>query len=192
MPVVTGAPASCNCLNGQCGSNGQCACNAGWTTADNGTVCAKCSPGFFLTSTGDCQGTPSICFFFNTGADVICLVCQLGCTQCADGTGVCIACKSGFTQDANDRTKCDAVQSVTSTGTVCPDGSFSDGAKCTVCSPTCKTCTAGTSNDCILCASGQYLLSGHCVAANSDGVCEGSNLIADNNKHECDSKLHST
>lgn len=57
VPVVTGAPASCNCLNGQCGSNGQCTCNAGWTTAANGTACAKCSPGFFFTSTGDCQGT---------------------------------------------------------------------------------------------------------------------------------------
>jgi hypothetical protein len=63
VPVVTGAPASCNCLNGQCGSNGQCTCNAGWITADNGTACAKCSPGFFLTSTGDCQGTIIVCYF---------------------------------------------------------------------------------------------------------------------------------
>ncbi|KAF8228601.1 hypothetical protein L208DRAFT_1453265 [Tricholoma matsutake] len=168
VPVVTGAPATCNCLNGQCGSNGQCTCNAGWTTAANGTACAKCSPGFFLTSTGDCQ------------------VCQLGCTQCADESGTCIACKTGFTQDANDKTKCNAVQSVTSTGTVCPDGSFSNGTTCTPCSPTCKTCTAGTSNDCIICAAGQYMFNGHCVAANTNGVCAGSNLIADNNKNECD------
>jgi hypothetical protein len=50
-------PANCNCLNGECGSNGQCACNAGFTTASNGTACATCSPGFFLSSTGDCQST---------------------------------------------------------------------------------------------------------------------------------------
>jgi hypothetical protein len=115
-------------------------------------------------------------------------VCQLGCSQCADGTAVCIACNSGFTQDANDGTKCDAVQSVTSTGTVCPDGSFSSGTNCTVCSPTCKTCNGATSNDCIVCAAGQYLSNGNCVLADSNGVCAGSNLIADNNKDECDSK----
>lgn len=63
VPVVANAPASCNCLNGQCGSNGQCTCNAGWTTADNGTACAKCSTGFFLTSTGDCQSMLSISCF---------------------------------------------------------------------------------------------------------------------------------
>ncbi|KAL0947667.1 hypothetical protein HGRIS_013755 [Hohenbuehelia grisea] len=160
--------ATCNCLNGACGSNGQCACNSGWVTADNGTACAKCADGFFLTPTGDCQ------------------VCQLGCTKCSDGTGTCVACKSGFTQDANDRTKCTATKSVTSTGTVCPDGSFGDGTTCTACSPTCRTCTGGTSNDCVICAPGTFLLNGNCVAADANGVCEGTTLIADNNKHECD------
>lgn len=58
-PLVPNAPSTCNCLNGQCGSNGQCTCNPGWTSGDNGTACAKCSAGFFLTSTGDCQGSLS-------------------------------------------------------------------------------------------------------------------------------------
>ncbi|CAL1703272.1 unnamed protein product [Somion occarium] len=167
-PVVN-PPSSCNCLNGVCGSNGQCTCNAGWTNADNGTACAKCAQGFFLTSDGNCQA------------------CQLGCTQCADQTGDCIACKSGFTQDANDRTKCAATQSATSTGTVCPDGSFSNGTACTPCSPLCQTCTGATSNDCIICGAGKYSLNGNCVAADGNGVCQGSSMIADNNKHECDS-----
>lgn len=56
-PVVTNAPATCNCVNGQCNANGQCTCNAGWTAGDDGTACSKCSPGLFLTSTGDCQST---------------------------------------------------------------------------------------------------------------------------------------
>lgn len=115
-------------------------------------------------------------------------VCQVGCSQCADGTGACIACKTGFTQNANDKTLCDPVPAVTSTGNRCPDGSFSDSATCSPCSPTCKTCNGGTSNDCIICGTGQYLLNGNCVGTNSDGVCQGSNLIADNIKHECDSK----
>ncbi|KIK66073.1 hypothetical protein GYMLUDRAFT_957072 [Collybiopsis luxurians FD-317 M1] len=165
---ITNAPSTCNCLNGECGSNGQCSCNAGWTTADNGTACAKCAPGFFLTSTGDCK------------------ICSIGCDSCSDGTGECQTCKSGFTQDANDRTKCDAQPSTTSTGTVCPDGSFSSGSSCTPCSPSCQTCNGPTSNNCVLCASGSYAFNGSCVTADSNGICSGTGLIADNNKKECD------
>ena len=56
VPKVENAPSTCNCLNGLCGSNGQCTCNTGWVNAANGTACAQCAPGFFLSSTGDCQG----------------------------------------------------------------------------------------------------------------------------------------
>ncbi|KAG6865322.1 hypothetical protein C0991_003496 [Blastosporella zonata] len=111
-PIVANAPSTCNCLNGVCGTNGQCECNAGFTAAANGTACGACSPGFFLSSTGDCK------------------VCQLGCSSCADGTGACTTCKAGFSQDTSDPTKCDPPQSVTSSGTVCPDGSFSNGSAC--------------------------------------------------------------
>ncbi|KAK0474753.1 growth factor receptor domain-containing protein [Armillaria novae-zelandiae] len=166
---ITNAPETCNCLNGECGSNGQCSCNAGWTTASNGTACAKCSEGFYLTSAGDCK------------------VCELGCTSCADSTGTCLTCKTGFTLDANDKTKCDAVESKTSSGTVCPDGSFSsNGTTCAKCPSACSTCNGATSNDCILCATETYAFNGSCVSVNNQGVCDGSGLIADNNKHACD------
>lgn len=59
LPVSTNSTA-CNCLNGVCGSNGQCTCNSGWTAASNGTACAQCAPGFFLTSDGNCQGKTSL------------------------------------------------------------------------------------------------------------------------------------
>ncbi|KIJ63333.1 hypothetical protein HYDPIDRAFT_156112 [Hydnomerulius pinastri MD-312] len=168
-PIVTNPPSSCNCINGECGSNGQCTCLAGWTSASNGTQCAACASGFFLDSTGSCE------------------ICQLGCAQCADGSGDCITCKSGFTQDANDRTKCDATPQTTSSGTACPDGSFSNGSSCQACSPECQTCTGSTSNECVICASGTYSFNGSCVQTNTGGVCQGtSNLIANNNKHECD------
>ncbi|KAG5722304.1 Protein MAM3 [Termitomyces sp. T112] len=168
QPIVANAPSTCNCLNGVCGTNGSCTCNTGFTKSDNGTACAKCSPGFFSTSTEDCK------------------VCQLGCTACQDGTGICTTCKSGFTQNQNDRTKCDPPQSVTSSGTICPDGSFSNGSGCTRCASSCDKCTGGTSNDCIVCASGLYSLNGACVSADSNGICSGTNMIADNNKVECD------
>ncbi|PFH50509.1 hypothetical protein AMATHDRAFT_144925 [Amanita thiersii Skay4041] len=168
-PTIKNPPLSCNCLNGVCGSDGQCTCNPGFTKADNGTSCAKCSSGFFLSTTGNCQ------------------VCQLGCAQCADGTAGCTQCLPGFSQDPNDRTKCNPPAQVTNSGTNCPEGSFSNGGSCQACDSTCQSCKGGTSNDCVLCASGRYALNGACVSANADGVCDGSNLIADNNKHKCDS-----
>ena len=55
VATVTNPPSSCNCLNGVCGSNGQCTCNAGWTASSNGTACASCAPGYFLDANGDCS-----------------------------------------------------------------------------------------------------------------------------------------
>ena len=52
---VTNAPSTCNCVNGVCGSNGKCTCNAGWTTSSNGTACATCAKGYFLDSSGNCE-----------------------------------------------------------------------------------------------------------------------------------------
>lgn len=45
----------CNCKNGRCGSDGKCTCLPGWGTSNNGTACAECSQGFYLTSKGSCQ-----------------------------------------------------------------------------------------------------------------------------------------
>ena len=63
-PLVSNAPATCHCLNGQCGTDGTCACTTGWINDANGTQCAKCAPGFFLTSSGDCLGKFSMSFSF--------------------------------------------------------------------------------------------------------------------------------
>ncbi|KZT74043.1 hypothetical protein DAEQUDRAFT_807755 [Daedalea quercina L-15889] len=166
---VTDAPSTCNCINGVCDENGQCTCNAGWTTSSNGTACATCATGYFLDSSGNCE------------------ICALGCEECASGTGDCITCASGFTQSSDDATQCIATQQTTSSGTQCPDGSFSSGSSCEQCSSLCQTCNGATSNDCIICATGSYKLNGSCVSTSSSGVCEDSNMIANNNKHECDS-----
>ncbi|KAJ7269285.1 insulin-like growth factor binding protein [Mycena haematopus] len=167
-PPVANPLTSCNCLNGECAPDGSCTCNPGWITAANGTACATCASGFFATSTGDCK------------------VCEVGCTSCAAGTGNCLTCGPNFTQDQNDATKCTIVP--TSAGGVpCPDGSFSDGTNCVACSASCETCSGLTSSDCTLCPQTHYLTNnGTCVSASSTGVCEGSSLIADNNKGKCD------
>lgn len=62
---VQNEPASCNCLNGVCGSDGKCACNAGWTTSSNGTQCASCSGGFFLSGDGSCKGVSTTLQYFS-------------------------------------------------------------------------------------------------------------------------------
>ena len=46
----------CNCLNGQCAGDGSCTCNAGWVDSANGTKCAQCAGGFFLSDDGSCKG----------------------------------------------------------------------------------------------------------------------------------------
>ncbi|XP_006463869.1 hypothetical protein AGABI2DRAFT_120662 [Agaricus bisporus var. bisporus H97] len=159
----------CNCVNGVCGDDGNCQCTTGFTKADNGTQCAKCADGFFLTSSGDCKA------------------CQVGCTKCADGSGDCLSCQSGSTQNQNDRALCIPSTQVTTTGTQCPQLAFANGDTCSPCAASCQTCSGGTSNDCTECVQGQYMLNGVCVKANGDGVCEGTSLIADNNKKACDS-----
>ncbi|KAK7063843.1 extracellular matrix protein FRAS1 [Favolaschia claudopus] len=167
-PPVAPPLSACNCLNGECASDGSCACNPGWTLGANGTACAKCADGFFATSTGDCK------------------VCSLGCTSCADGSGNCLTCGTHFTQDQNDATKCTTVPT-TAGGAPCPDGSFGDGTNCAACSASCNTCSGATSNDCTSCPKSHFLTNnGSCVAASSTGVCDGSKLIADNNKGKCD------
>ncbi|KAJ7199204.1 insulin-like growth factor binding protein [Mycena pura] len=168
VTAAANTPASCNCVNGVCGSDGSCTCTTGFTTAANGTACSQCAPGFFLTSAGDCK------------------ICAIACTECAHSTGLCMTCKTGFTVDAADHTQCIPPPRITSSGTTCPPGSFADGANCNSCSSSCATCTGGTSNDCFECATGTFLLNGKCVSADANGVCEGSSLIADNVKLECD------
>ncbi|PPQ70064.1 hypothetical protein CVT24_003808 [Panaeolus cyanescens] len=168
-PVPTNAPSNCNCQNGQCGSNGQCVCNSGWTTGANGTACAACETGFFLSSTGDCK------------------VCQPGCAQCSGTSAICAACKDGFVQDTNDRSKCVPSPPRRNDGSLCPPNAFSTGTGCALCANTCATCTGASSNQCLTCPTGSYFFDGNCVTADSNGNCQGTNgLIADNVKLTCD------
>lgn len=71
---------------------------------------------------------------------------------------------------------------------MCPSGGYSAGSSCEPCASECQTCTGSTSSDCVICASGTYSFNGTCVQTNSGGVCQGSSLVANNNKHECDSE----
>ncbi|CEL54465.1 Proprotein convertase subtilisin/kexin type 5 OS=Rattus norvegicus GN=Pcsk5 PE=2 SV=3 [Rhizoctonia solani AG-1 IB] len=163
----------CGCDKGICGSGGSCTCNQGWaspTSGQNSTAkCSVCAPGFFLDTSGECQ------------------VCSQGCTACASPSGVCTTCRANFSPDPNDRTKC--APSTGSNTTTCPDGQFLDPATstCSSCSPLCKTCTGPLSIQCVACGAGQFMGPGNrCVAVSSQGVCQGTKLVANNAKGICD------
>ena len=200
--TVPNAPESCNCVNGVCGTNGQCACNDGWTTGTDGRQCSACAQGFFLTDSGDCKGSCqirvlsifSLLLVLVRCLHVFVVACSIGCASCTPSSGVCTACSPGFTLNANDRTSCLPPQSVTSTGTVCPDGSFASGATCQQCSPLCQTCTGPTSEECVVCGGGRVKTpagqGGTCVNTDAQGVCAGTRLVADNNKRECDGQSY--
>lgn len=116
------------------------------------------------------------------------IACGQGCQRCADTTGVCSSCKSGFVQDNADRTKCSPPTQSTQSGQICPSGSFASGNQCVACDNACETCSGLGANACTTCTRGQFLVNGVCVGVNSDGICAGTNMIADNLKRECDSK----
>lgn len=152
---------TCNCRNGQCNSSGGCDCNPGWTTASSGVSCSKCTTGFFSDSSENCR------------------VCPLGCTACSDGQGFCTSCIAGFTLDASRGTCSPA-------NVKCPDGFFGNGDNCQPCDGSCETC-ASSATQCVRCASGSFMLEGACVKADQEGVCEGSSMIADTVKRQCNS-----
>ena len=92
--------------------------------------------------------------------------------------------------DENDKTLCDPPPSLTLDGNVCPNGAFSDGQQCALCSQSCSTCDGPSSNNCIVCASGQSMFQGSCVKVGTNGVCAGTGgMIADNNKQQCDGEI---
>ncbi|KAL4505776.1 hypothetical protein ABPG73_004661 [Tetrahymena malaccensis] len=83
--------------------------------------------------------------------------CIDNCTKCQDAQG-CTQCDAGYylykSQCYKDR---------------CPDGSFEDKSNptpryCSSCHQSCKTCTGGTSNNCLTCFDNVYLKKNSCVA----------------------------
>lgn len=169
-----------------CTSKKTCTCPPGY--ALDGTACTKCEQGFFMNSAGSCQGKRfSMSFLLLL---MIVTVCQLGCAECASGTGNCESCKEGFTKNSNDTTRCDPGSSLTSGGQVCPPGAFSDPQRnCSACSPSCLTCNGPSSANCLTCRANQAMFDTSCVDTDSDGTCAGTNgLIANNINKRCESE----
>ncbi|GAA5925854.1 hypothetical protein JCM1841_006338 [Sporobolomyces salmonicolor] len=177
----------CNCINGVCASNlttAICLCSAGWSKAANGTQCAACANGYYMTSSGDC------------------LACDPSCESCSSPSGTCLTCQAGLEPLSTDATKCTTATTATSNGTfvTCAARTFFDTAtaECVDCNPLCETCFETGANGCLECRSPNVLLNGQCVAMDSNtGVCDGaeagnmtvaSNVgwVYDNAKGVCD------
>ena len=75
-------------------------------------------------------------------------------------------------------------------GDICPDGSYSAGKQCNLCSKSCTTCNGPSERNCTQCGYGHSQFEGRCVPVGADGVCAGTGgMIADNNKQECDGEI---
>ncbi|CAG9312421.1 unnamed protein product [Blepharisma stoltei] len=98
----------------------------------------------------------------NLCQDVICLVCD-------DYTSTCIACRDHAY--------------LSSTVCACYDGYYWDltNEECALCDYTCKNCTASTSGDCIVCASGFYKYLGWCISKCPDGFMESGSVCVEKN-----------
>ncbi|GAA5830244.1 hypothetical protein JCM3766R1_002837 [Sporobolomyces carnicolor] len=179
-------PSICDCVNGICSGNSttsKCACNAGWTSAANGTQCAACAPGYYLDGSGDC------------------LACDPTCAQCSSPAGSCQTCRDGLQAVSSSRTACVASTQATRNGTfvTCPASSYfsSDDDACIDCDPTCSSCYKAGSDACLSCKSPNVLLEGKCVAIDQrTGVCDAggsssgtsaAGWVFDNEKKVCDS-----
>ncbi|KAF9486756.1 hypothetical protein BDN71DRAFT_1437350 [Pleurotus eryngii] len=125
---VKNVPATCNCLNGICGANGECACNAGFVKADNGTalltrlrradgtsVCLACKSGFTQDANDRTKGThylPSRQLReWIPEFDRASTASKLQCTACIPGSflsnGQCVdACPAGTAVSSQDNFSC--------------------------------------------------------------------------------------
>ena len=109
-------------------------------------------------------------------------VCELGCSECADGTGECITCRPDLTIDPNHTTQC-----IWAPAVLCPTGSFSADGQCSKCSLLCGTCKGPTEKNCTLCIGGLYFFGGDCRITDGDGVCQATNgMVANRVKNTCD------
>ncbi|GAA5833893.1 hypothetical protein JCM11251_006002 [Rhodosporidiobolus azoricus] len=164
-------PSTCNCINGECASDSAgetCTCNAGWNKAANGTQCAACAEGYYMSSGGDC------------------LACDPSCSSCSSPSGTCLTCASSALQPSSSNPqKCVTATTALSNGTfiTCPSRTFfsSSDDTCVDCNPLCESCFKEGTDGCLACRSPNVLLGGDCVAMNSKtGVCDGSKVSSGN------------
>ncbi|GAA6047624.1 hypothetical protein JCM3770_001594 [Rhodotorula araucariae] len=170
-------PSTCNCANGICASNAPgatCECSAGWTRAANGTQCAACATGYYMSSGGDCLART---FWDATSSS--CVACNPLCETCyKEGTGGCLSCRAPNVLMPGGG--CVAVDSKTgvcdgsgANGTETVSGWVYDNAK-EVCDALPARCVAGgidnfnaastrSSLTCSKCLPGSYLVDGACA-----------------------------
>ncbi|GAA5861716.1 hypothetical protein JCM8547_000713 [Rhodosporidiobolus lusitaniae] len=155
-------PSTCDCSNGECASDltsATCTCNAGWTKAANGTQCAACAEGYYMTSGGDC------------------LACDPSCATCSSPSGTCLTCQSGLQPSSSSSTRCITATTALSNGTfiTCPSRTFfsssDDGSPNVLLGGECVAMDSKT---------------GVCDGSDVGNSTTGGGYVYDNNKGVCD------
>ncbi|EAU82768.2 insect antifreeze protein [Coprinopsis cinerea okayama7 len=186
-------PTPCS-SKGYCTPEGSCLCAPGFA----GDACEQCAAGHWgpecepcpdnctscdegIGGTGRCltrftePGAPSTCNCENgvCGEDDECQ-CLPG-WRSPNGGPQCSECAQGFFKTSNGDWE------------LCGVGLYPDGDNCQVCDRACDTCFGPGVEGCGTCGRGRYMdPQGRCVETLSNGVCDGTSLVADNAKKVCD------
>ncbi|EFO65169.1 VSP with INR [Giardia lamblia P15] len=128
-------------------------------------VCTECASGAYLTPTSQCIDS---CDKLGN---------YYGATEGAKQT--CKECAVPNCKTCNNQGQCQ----------ICKDGSYKNGDTCSPCHESCKTCSAGTANDCTACPTGRALKYGGdgakgtcgdgCTTGQGSGACKTCGLTID-------------
>lgn len=124
-------------------------------TGPSNNQCLLCATGFYLQPAPDSNTCLDNCpagYYPNDGTKT-CQLCNTNCLTCTGPSNVeCIQCASGFYQQPppNSNTCLN----------VCPSGYYRDNGTntCKLCNASCQTCTGPSNTQCLICATGYYLL----------------------------------
>ena len=143
------------------GSNVCQTCNSRCTkcTASGFTSCQQCSSGYFLKTT-TCHDSAG-CLSTNgwpNGATNTCDSCSTTCLSCTGpNSNQCTACNQATANKYFTSNEC---------RTVCPDGTYPDGANiCQTCDARCTKCASAGYTNCQSCSNGFYLKTSNCYNA---------------------------
>jgi hypothetical protein len=149
-------------------SSGQqrCLCNSGYSLSATGLCVPQCPSGaYFDSSLGRCVCQQSNQYVI----DGYCQVCVVN-THYDSVSGRCV-CDAGYAKNSYDQCqRCDLNSRYNAAGTacLCNDGYFGTGFICSLCDPTCRTCSGPGRSQCLSCNSSAPS-SGYCLVTCPSG-----------------------
>ncbi|EFO62362.1 VSP [Giardia lamblia P15] len=156
-----------NCVKSDCKTEN---CKACTDPKAAGEICTECISTHYLTPTSQCVQYCQVLGNYYDGAN-------------ADNKKTCKECTIANCKECTDKGQCQT----------CNDGFYKNGGACSPCHESCKTCSAGTANDCTECPVEKILKytgdKGACIpqcvvnAAEASGNCKACELVIEGTKY---------